>query len=131
MAQCLPVATDAVCVLPRKRLPPATASRSILSLVGLVAGNANVSFAGSTQQAPFIYGDIFGGGNLAQVANDTYVNIYAGNIAGQVFGGGNGDITDDTVTSADVLGNTNVTLAQDEGGTQSAGHGPIDDSLLD
>ena len=98
-------------------------------LVGLVAGNANVSFAGSTQQAPFIYGDIFGGGNLAQVANDTYVNIYAGNIAGQVFGGGNGDITDGTVTSADVLGNTNVTLAQDEGGTQSVGHGPIDDSF--
>lgn len=98
-------------------------------LVGLVAGNANVSFAGSTQQAPFIYGDIFGGGNLAQVANDTYVNIYAGNIAGQVFGGGNGDITDGTVTSADVLGNTNVTLAQDEGGTQNVGHGPIDDSF--
>lgn len=98
-------------------------------LVGLVAGNANVSFAGSTQQAPFIYGDIFGGGNLAQVANDTHVNIYAGNIAGEVFGGGNGDITDGTVTSADVLGNTNVTLAQDEGGTQSVGHGPIDDSF--
>lgn len=98
-------------------------------LVGLVAGNANVSFAGSTQQAPFIYGDIFGGGNLAQVANDTYVNIYAGNIAGEVFGGGNGDITDGTVTSADVLGNTNVTLAQDEGGTQNVGHGPIDDSF--
>lgn len=97
--------------------------------VGLVVGNTNVSFAGSTQQAPFIYGDIFGGGNLAQVANDTYVNIYAGNIAGEVFGGGNGDITDGTVTSADVLGNTNVTLAQDEGGTQSAGHGPIDDSF--
>ena len=98
-------------------------------LVGLVAGNANVSFAGSTQQAPFIYGDIFGGGNLAQVANDTHVNIYAGNIAGEVFGGGNGDITDGTVTSADVLGNTNVTLAQDEGGTQNVGHGPIDDSF--
>lgn len=85
--------------------------------------------AGSTQQAPFIYGDIFGGGNLAQVANDTHVNIYAGNIAGEVFGGGNGDITDGTVTSADVLGNTNVTLAQDEGGTQNVGHGPIDDSF--
>lgn len=98
-------------------------------LVGLVAGNANVSFAGSTQQAPFIYGDIFGGGNLAQVANDTHVNIYAGNIAGEVFGGGNGDITDGSVTSADVLGNTNVTLAQDEGGTQNVGHGPIDDSF--
>ena len=35
-------------------------------LVGLVAGNTNVSFAGNTQLAPYIYGDIFGGGNLAR-----------------------------------------------------------------
>ncbi len=34
-------------------------------LVGLVAGNTNVSFAGNTQLAPYIYGDIFGGGNRA------------------------------------------------------------------
>lgn len=89
--------------------------------VGLVIGNANVSLIGSAEQAPYVYGDIFGGGNLAQVSADTYVSIYAGNMAGQIFGGGNGDITDGTVTSADVLGNTNVMLAQDEGSMSSEG----------
>ena len=98
-------------------------------LVGLVAGNTNVSFAGNTQLAPYIYGDIFGGGNLAQVANDTYVNIYAGNIAGQVFGGGNGDITDGTVTSADILGNTNVILEEDDGGGEQSNGKQKDDSF--
>ena len=83
--------------------------------VGLVIGNASVILIGSADQAPYVYGDIFGGGNLAQVSADTYVSIFAGNMAGQIFGGGNGDITDGTVTSADVLGNTNVMLAQDEG----------------
>lgn len=93
--------------------------------VGLVIGNANVSLIGSAEQAPYVYGDIFGGGNLAQVSADTYVSIYAGNIAGQLFGGGNGDINGDingnTVTSADVLGNTNVMLAQDEGSMSGEG----------
>ena len=83
--------------------------------VGLVIGNTNVSLIGSAEQAPYVYGDIFGGGNLAQVSANTNVSIFAGNMAGQIFGGGNGDITDGTVTSADVLGNTNVMLAQDEG----------------
>ena len=83
--------------------------------VGLVIGNANVSLIGSAEQAPYVYGDIFGGGNLAQVSADTYVSIYAGNIAGQIFGGGNGYINGNTITYADVLGNTNVMLAQDEG----------------
>lgn len=93
--------------------------------VGLVIGNASVSLIGSAEQAPYVYGDIFGGGNLAQVSADTYVSIYAGNIAGQLFGGGNGDINGNingnTVTSADVLGNTNVMLAQDEGSMSSEG----------
>lgn len=89
--------------------------------VGLVIGNANVSLIGSAEQAPYVYGDIFGGGNLAQVSADTYVSIYAGNMAGQIFGGGNGDITNDNVTSADVLGNTNVMLAQDEGSMSGEG----------
>ena len=89
--------------------------------VGLVIGNANVSLIGSAEQAPYVYGDIFGGGNLAQVSADTYVSIYAGNMAGQIFGGGNGDITNDNFTYADVLGNTNVMLAQDEGSMSSEG----------
>ena len=83
--------------------------------VGLVIGNTNVSLTGSAEQAPYVYGDIFGGGNLAQVSANTNVSVFAGNMAGQIFGGGNGDITNATITSADVLGNTNVMLAQDEG----------------
>ena len=91
--------------------------------VGLVIGNANVSLIGSAEQAPYVYGDIFGGGNLAQVSADTYVSIYAGNMAGQIFGGGNGYINSNsnTITYADVLGNTNVMLAQDEGSMSSEG----------
>ena len=89
--------------------------------VGLVIGNANVSLIGSAEQAPYVYGDIFGGGNLAQVSADTYVSIYAGNMAGQIFGGGNGYINGNTITYADVLGNTNVMLAQDEGSMSSEG----------
>lgn len=89
--------------------------------VGLVIGNANVSLIGSAEQAPYVYGDIFGGGNLAQVSADTYVSIYAGNMAGQIFGGGNGYINSNTITYADVLGNTNVMLAQDEGSMSGEG----------
>lgn len=97
--------------------------------VGLVIGNANVSLIGSAEQAPYVYGDIFGGGNMAQVSADTYVSIYAGNIAGQLFGGGNGDITASTVTSADVLGNTNVMLAQDEGSQNDEDIRNVDNSF--
>lgn len=94
-------------------------------MVGKVIGNTNVTFTGSTQQAPYIYGDIYGGGNLAQVQGGTNVNIYAAHFAGQIFGGGKGNITDKDgnaladpkqFTSADISGNTYVTLAQDMGG---------------
>ena len=97
--------------------------------VGLVIGNTNVILAGSAEQAPYVYGDIFGGGNLAQVSANTNVSIFAGNMAGQIFGGGNGDITGDTVTSADVLGNTNVMLAQDEGSQNDEDIRNVDNSF--
>lgn len=70
--------------------------------VGLVKGTTSVTFTGSTMLAPYIYGNIYGGGNMAQVSKDTHVNIYAANFAGQVFGGGNGNISDNTITSANV-----------------------------
>ena len=86
-------------------------------IVGRVIGNTSVSFSGSTELAPYIYGDIYGGGNLAQVEGNTHVNLYAGHFAGQVFGGGNGLLNDDKSVrnSADVLGNTFVMLAEDQG----------------
>lgn len=91
--------------------------------VGKVLGNTNLTFFGSTKVAPYIYGDIYGGGNLAQVGGDTHINIYAANFAGEIFGGGKGRITDNNgnaiaenlYTYANVTGNTFVTLAKDQG----------------
>ena len=111
--------------------------------VGLVIGSTNVIFTGSTQKAPHIYGDIYGGGSLAQVQGNTNVNIFAANFAGQVFGGGKGNITDKdgkdnitdkdekdlTFTYANVTGNTNVTLAQDMGGQEEGDDGKKKDSF--
>ena len=92
--------------------------------VGKVLGNTNLTFFGSTKVAPYIYGDIYGGGNLAQVEGDTHINMYAANFAGEIFGGGKGRITDDKgyaiadeglYTYANVTGNTFVSLAKDQG----------------
>lgn len=101
-------------------------------------GNTNITFTGSSQQAPSIYGDIYGGGNYAQVVGSTNVNIFAANFAGQVFGGGMGNIKDESgneltdqkqFTSADILGNTYVTLAQDMGGQEEGDDGKPKDSF--
>lgn len=97
-------------------------------LVGKVLGGTNLNFYGTSAQAPSIYGDIYGGGNRAQVEGDTHINIYAANFAGEIYGGGKGLITDDKgnlldanlYTYADVTGNTFVKLAQDQG-TQTEG----------
>ena len=106
--------------------------------VGKVIGNTNVTFTGRSQQAPSIYGDIYGGGNYAQVKGSTHVNIIAANFAGQVFGGGMGNIKDesgkeltdkDKFTSADISGNTYVTLAQDMGGQEEGDDGKPKDSF--
>ena len=92
-------------------------------LVGKVLGGTNLNFYGTSAQAPSIYGDIYGGGNRAQVEGDTHINIYAANFAGEIYGGGKGLITDDKgklldanlYTYANVTGNTFVKLAQDQG----------------
>lgn len=93
-------------------------------IVGKVLGNTNLTFFGSTKVAPYIYGDIYGGGNLAQVGGDTHINMYAANFAGEIFGGGKGRITDDKgyaiadeglYTYANVTGNTFVSLPKDQG----------------
>ena len=99
-------------------------------LVGKVLGGTNLNFYGTSAQAPYIYGDIYGGGNRAQVEGDTHINIYAANFAGEIYGGGKGLITDDNgdllakglYTYADVTGNTFVKLAQDQG-AQTEGEG--------
>lgn len=106
--------------------------------VGLVKGNTNVIFTGSTLTAPYIYGDIYGGGSLAQVKGSTNVNIYAAHFAGQIFGGGKGNITDkdgkaltDSLqfTYANVTGNTYVNLAHDFGEQKEGDEGKPKDSF--
>ena len=105
--------------------------------IGRVIGSTSLTFSGSSELAPSIYGNIYGGGNLAQVGekksgedtnkSSTTINIYGANFAGEIFGGGKGIITKRTedkdgkktvtteITSADVNGNTNIYLAQDPG----------------
>lgn len=106
--------------------------------VGRVIGNTNVTFTGSTQQAPYIYGDIYGGGNLAQVQGSTNVIIYAAHFAGQIFGGGKGNITDKDgkaindstqFTFANVTGNTYVNLAHDFGEQKEGDDGKPKDNF--
>ena len=85
-------------------------------LVGRVTGSTSLTFSGSSAQAPSIYGNIYGGGNLAQVGENTNgentngentngedtnkssttINIYGANFAGEIFGGGKGIITKKT-----------------------------------
>ena len=101
--------------------------------VGLVKGNTNVIFTGSTLTAPKIYGDIYGGGSLAQVQGSTNVNIYAAHFAGQIFGGGKGNIDNDgqnlTFTFANVTGDTYVNLAHDFGEQKEGDEGKPKDSF--
>lgn len=125
--------------------------------IGRVTGSTSLTFSGSSAQAPSIYGDIYGGGNLAQVGekksekdtngentngedtnkSSTTINIYGANFAGEIFGGGKGKITDDKgnplaskdFTFADVNGNTNIYLAQDPGLQTRENNGPLKDNF--
>lgn len=106
-------------------------------LVGKVLGGTNLNFYGTSAQAPSIYGDIYGGGNRAQVEGDTHINIYAANFAGEIYGGGKGLIKDsignllakDLYTYADVKGNTFVKLAQDQGAQTEGESGKKQDNF--
>ena len=106
-------------------------------LVGKVLGGTNLNFYGTSAQAPSIYGDIYGGGNRAQVEGDTHINIYAANFAGEIYGGGKGLITDskgnlldaNLYTYADVTGNTFVKLAQDQGAQTEGEDGKKQDNF--
>lgn len=100
-------------------------------LVGKVTGNTNVYFQGLPKLSPYIYGDIFGGGNLAVVDGNTNINLYAGNFAGEIFGGGKGLLKADgsVQNSANITGNTNVTLTQDQGGQEENEEGSLEDQF--
>ena len=99
-------------------------------LVGKVTGNTNVNFYGTPTLAPKVYGDIFGGGNLAVVDGNTNVNIFAASFAGEVYGGGKGLLNEgNVINSADVTGNTSVVLAQDQGGQEEGENGKLEDQF--
>lgn len=100
-------------------------------LVGKVTGNTNVNFYGTPTLAPKVYGDIFGGGNLAVVDGNTNVNIFAASFAGEVYGGGKGLLSNkgNVINSADVTGNTSVVLAQDQGGQEEGENGKLEDQF--
>ena len=107
-------------------------------LVGRVTGSTSLTFSGSSEQAPSIYGNIYGGGNLAQVGekksekdtngedtngedtdkSSTTINIYAANFAGEIFGGGKGIITKKTeVKNGIKTVKTEITSADVNGNT--------------
>lgn len=100
-------------------------------LVGKVTGNTNVNFYGTPTLAPKVYGDIFGGGNLAVVDGNTNVNIFAASFAGEVYGGGKGLLSNEggVINSANVTGNTSVVLAQDQGGQEEGENGKLEDQF--
>lgn len=99
-------------------------------LVGKVTGNTNVWFNGSPQLAPSIYGDIYGGGNLAVVEGNANVCLFACNFAGEIYGGGKGLLSGtDVLNSADVSDNTSVLLAQDLGGQEEDEGGKLEDQF--
>lgn len=57
---------------------------------------------------PVVYGNIYGGGNKADIYGNAVVNISKGAFAGEIFGGGNGDITTNPISFANVIGSTSV-----------------------
>lgn len=79
-------------------------------LVGSIIGNAKLTISGT----PKIYGDIFGGGAYGSTTGNTTVTANGGSFWGNVYGGGQGDLT--TNTKATVTGNATVTM----GGAKSA-----------
>ncbi len=61
--------------------------------------------------SPNVYGNIYGGGEVGDVTGNSNVVVEGGNIGGNVFGAGYGDI--DKVgnkSSADIMGSSNVTI---------------------
>ena len=106
--------------------------------IGRVTGSTSLTFSGSSAQAPSIYGNIYGGGNLAQVGekksekdtngentngentnkSSTTINIYGANFAGEIFGGGKGKITKKTEVKDDKENvTTEITSADVNGNT--------------
>lgn len=84
------------------------------TLIGRVTGNTLVHVANSKDAddntvEPYIWNRIYGAGSYGIVDGNSKVHIEGGNLGYNIFGGGFGDINGG-ITSADVLGNTYVTI---------------------
>ena len=82
---------------------------------GNILGNTQVHMYnyndGDDEVVPYIWQDIYGGGEAAAVTKSTHVIIDGGMMGDNVFGGGLGSVNGEAViTSADVYGNTYVTI---------------------
>ena len=72
----------------------------VVAAMTLLAGNT--ATAQDTSTGPTVHGNVYGGGNAADVKVKTAVNISTGTVLGNVYGGGNvGDVGMYTVTVND------------------------------
>lgn len=92
--------------------------------IGNVFGNVNLTIKGDT-----IGNDIYGGAEKGDVYGNVTANISGAAIAGDIYGGGMGVLSGETVTaSADVRGNTFVTLGAGTSYVTASGSYYVDDS---
>lgn len=82
--------------------------------IGQVGGDSKVVIEDGASAQPYAWNDVYGGGRNGLVGGSAYVHLNGGYIGDNVFGGGWGAIGNpgpsETVTSANVAGNTIVTV---------------------
>lgn len=83
---------------------------------GLIQGSSFVNVVDTiyknTKNIPYIYGDVYGGGEKHHIAGNANVLIEGGQMGGDIFGGGLGTVTSagEAETSADVMKDTRVDI---------------------
>ena len=75
----------------------------------------NAMAQGDTQPTPTVHGNVYGGGNLADVKTNTVVNMSTGTVEGSVFGGGKGKADNFTCDKAMVGVNEDGVTVSGEG----------------
>lgn len=83
---------------------------------GLIQGSSFVNVVDTiyknTKNIPYIYGDVYGGGEKHNIAGNANVLIEGGQMGGDIFGGGLGTVTSagEAETSANVMKDTRVDI---------------------
>lgn len=75
---------------------------------GGINGTITVNVNKNEETCGWYVGNVFGGGNLAQYSGSPAVNILNGEVSGNVYGGGKGDVNDHS--KGQVTGNPTVTI---------------------